>query len=119
MTRGRCLAKKFPQSQIERGENRLSDALSRRWQGEKTRLDDFLTSTRIREEREDADWLKEGDSQLILSLWENDKGKKDKKVLGWWVYGERDDWLWKIEPWALIWKMEERDGGTDAKEILK
>ena len=54
------------------------------------RLDDFLKSTRMLEEREDADWLKEGDSQLILSLWENDKGNmegKDQEGMGWWMKG--------------------------------
>ena len=38
----KMLATKLPQSRIRRGETRLDDAPSRRWQGEKMRLDGFL-----------------------------------------------------------------------------
>ena len=39
---------------IRRGETGPCDAPSRRWQGEKTRLDDFLTRTRICDEWDDT-----------------------------------------------------------------
>ena len=91
----------MPQSWIRREETRLCDGPSRRWRGEKTRLDDFLTRTRIRDEWDDVDWPKEGGVSSYSHYERMIKGtqvQKDKQGLGIRLMEVRDNWLGKLNP---------------------